>query len=182
MDLPKAAEIFSCFFYIRPHVNLYCMESNKPNYPAMLQIIYMVHVMLILAPLVLGGIAVYLTESSSKATNEVSFLSYLPILLLIICFPLASILFKSNIKGRLKGNKTLQQKIAAFQTAHLIRMAMFEACGLLAGIVTLQTGNYYNLAALAVVLVMFIVLRPTPTRIAVDLELNLKEKQLLQKN
>ncbi|MEP2773260.1 MAG: hypothetical protein ABJH05_14005 [Fulvivirga sp.] len=155
------------------------MTNNKANYPAMIQIINIIHGALIVFPVAFAGVTVYINETAPMASENMSFLSYVAIGVLIIAFPLSSILFKSTIRNSSVGQKELSQKIAAYQTAHLIRMAAFEGCGFIAGIAVLQTGNYYNLGVLAVVLAMFIVHRPTPTKIAIDLELNMDEKNQL---
>lgn len=156
------------------------MENKNPNYPAMIQIINIIHGALIVFPLAFAGVAVYINETAPMASENMSFLSYVAIGLLIIAFPLSSILFKSNIRNSSATQKKLPRKIAAYQTAHLIRMAVFEGCGLVAAVAVLQTGNYYNLGVLAVVLVMFFVLRPTPSKIALDLGLSSDEKLALE--
>ena len=155
------------------------MENKQPNYPAMLQVINIIHGALLFFPLVFAGVAVYINETSPMASDDLSFLSYASIGLLIVAFPVSAILFKSTVKNSQIEQKALPQKIATFQTAHLIRMAMFESAGLFAAVATLQTGNYYNLGVLLIVLIMFFFLRPTPAKIAMDLGLSTDEKQQL---
>ncbi len=156
------------------------MKEQKPNYSAMMQTLNIIHGALIMFPVIFAGVAVFINETNSMASEGLEILSYVAVGILIIAFPLSAFIFKSNIKNNVFEHSTLSQKIAAFQTAHLIRMSLFEVSGLFAAVATLQNGNYYNLIVLLVVIAMFFFLRPTPARIALDLGLSTSEKRELE--
>lgn len=101
------------------------MENNKPNYSAMMQTLNIIHGALIMFPVIFSGVAVYINETNPMASEDLEILSYVAVGMLIIAFPLSAFIFKSNIKSNVLEHSTLSQKIAAFQTAHLIRMSLF---------------------------------------------------------
>lgn len=103
---------------------------------------------------------------------------YVPGILLIIAFPTSSFIFKKYIRNSLASNETdLRGKIALYQTANLIRMAFFEVAGMFALVSAFLTGNNYLLIVVAIVVTMYLILLPSPSKIAMDLELSGEERE-----
>jgi hypothetical protein len=133
-------------------------------------------------PMVAFGAIVYYLNTTNPVgtlddTNQV--LLFIPGLILIAALPLSQMLFSKTISG-IKKDYELQRKIAGFQTAHILKMALFEATGLVGAVISLLTGTSYNLIVIAVALGMFTLNQPTPEKVESALQLDSKERSLLR--
>ena len=158
------------------------MEENKVTFKSKISVIRMIHLTLAITLIAFAVVTLWSnsTNPTGELTEENQILLYIPGILLIVAFPISSILFKQQVNQGIKDGITLDKKIAVFQTSHLIRMALFQSAGLFAIVVCFLTANNYNLAVLAIVLIMFWFLLPSPSRIALDLKLSMQEREQLE--
>jgi hypothetical protein len=71
---------------------------------------------------------------------------------------------------------SLREKLMKYQTAVLIRSGCFEMPGLFGAVATLITGDLSFLLFTAIVLVLFVLLRPTVYTITTNMNLSKKER------
>ncbi|MDX1628255.1 MAG: hypothetical protein R3345_06115 [Fulvivirga sp.] len=156
------------------------MSTNNTDYSGTLRTLKIIHIALIVFPVIFGAFAFWMnTNQTAQGHNAPEVLIYAPVVLLVLAFPLSTILFKKAVSEVVGSQKPLKNKLQAFQGGHLIRMALFEVAGLMAAVVAFVTGNNYILLVLLVVMGMFFLLVPTASKVALDLELNADEKSAL---
>lgn len=102
-------------------------------------------------------------------------LSFIPIGFAIILIPLSSYMFNSTLKQNLLEKTELQQKLAAFQTAHIIKMALLEGGALFAVVASLSTNTYVNLIVFAVLLSIMLISTPSVFKLTETLNLTSQE-------
>lgn len=154
---------------------------DKPSFKQQLLLLRIIHFAL-MGGLTIFGVVVYWLNSNdpvgnADAMNEA--VVYLPGLLFLAALPLSFILFKQQVKPLQTEERDLRSKLAGYQTAHIVRLALLEGAGLFAAVISMQLANVYLLGVLAAVLVTFLFLLPTPYRISVELKLNQKEREQL---
>lgn len=72
---------------------------------------------------------------------------------------------------------TLPGKLVAYRTAMFIRYMTMNSAGLLISITFMATGNTNQMYLQAIVLLFFLLYKPSPYKIAADLDLNEGDKQ-----
>jgi len=142
----------------------------------------LLHASLLLGQFVLGALAYYVacTGSIGGSTTELS-------QMLLIIVPLIAIggiiggsfLAKAQIV-EIKQKETLLEKLMAYQTTLLIKYALLEGASLLAIISYLLTGNTLFMGIATVIILLFVIYRPTITKIIVDLELDQAEIEVMK--
>lgn len=157
------------------------MAIDKLSFKPRIRAIQLIHGSLAFVMVVFGGVVLWInsTEPTGELTSDNQFFLFIPGMLLLIAFPLSSIVFKSGLRQGLKAEVPLENRLNVFQSVHLVRMALFETAGMVAAVVCFVTGNNYNLGILAIVLIMFALLTPSAARIALDLNLSRQEKDQL---
>jgi hypothetical protein len=75
---------------------------------------------------------------------------------------------------------SLREKLMKYQTAVLIRSGCFEMPGLFGAVATMVTGDNSFLLFTAIVIVLFLLLRPTIYTICTDLNLSQKDRAILE--
>lgn len=91
---------------------------------------------------------------------------------------ISPIIFKQQL-AKLTGSEELRAKMAAFQTAHIIRCALLEGAGLFATVISLVTRDSIGLAALVIVVGVFVLHIPSALSLERDLNLSPDEKNQL---
>jgi len=91
---------------------------------------------------------------------------------------ISPIIFKQQL-AKLTGKEDLRTKMAAYQTAHIIRCALLEGAGLFATVISLVTRDSMALAALVIVLGVFVLQIPSVLSLERDLNLTSAEKNEL---
>ncbi len=89
------------------------------------------------------------------------------------------IAFKAGLKG-ITPDMPLLSKLQRYQNAILIRCAGFEMPGMFASVVAFITGNESFLLFTAVMVVLFLLFRPTVNSITNDLQLTATERMELE--
>ena len=98
------------------------------------------------------------------------------ILILIVIAPISYLLPQRQI-NRIEKDQKLTAKLAAYHMASLIRFGLMNSAGILIALGFMLTANTNLIFLQAVVLLFFIIYKPTPFKIVSDLELNEKERQ-----
>lgn len=87
--------------------------------------------------------------------------------------------FKQQLSS-IESTLTLRQKLIRYQTAILIRSACLELPGLFGAVAAFISGVNVFLLFTVVIIIIFILLRPTPFTITNDLGLSQAEKTMLE--
>jgi hypothetical protein len=120
------------------------------------------------------------TNAAPDPDDQVQWHYVVPVVV-IISLTIAYVIFRMLV-NKIDPSLRLQQKFPKYASALLIRTALLELPGLLAGIVAYLTLKPYFLGATALIFIILLVLRPTKHSIATDLRLSPKEKDLLDKD
>ena len=80
----------------------------------------------------------------------------------------------------IKTTLSLREKLMKYQTAVLIRSGCFEMPGLFGAVAAMITGDISFLLFTAIVIVLFLMLRPTIYTITTDMSLSQKERNILE--
>ena len=141
----------------------------------------MIHLALGITPVFFGIVVLFLNMDGSPDVNTdfPYFIVYIPAIFFVLMFPLSGILFKNILKTSLENKRTLSQKLAAFQTSHIVRMSLFEMAGILAAVVSFLTGDLYNLIIVALVFVHFLLTVPSEASLRSELDLSHEEEDQL---
>ncbi|MEQ9404551.1 MAG: hypothetical protein RIM99_13240 [Cyclobacteriaceae bacterium] len=144
-----------------------------------LRILRIIHFSLMMGPAFFATVVFYLTVSGSNSQDPVEILTYVPGALFILSLPLSDFMFKMA-KKELKNKSDLKSKVAVFQTAQIIRMAILEMCALFSAVVALINGDIYQLIVVALVIVFMAIKTPSVLMLETELELSQEEKSQFQ--
>jgi hypothetical protein len=144
------------------------------------QTVRVIHLALMTGLILFSGVVIYLNSLEPNRSSEMDATIMLAVAgsLTIMAIFVGPILYKQQL-STLKGDETLQQKMAAFQTAHIIRSALLEGAGLFGAVTCIVTWNLLGLAFTAVCIGMFVLKMPTPNMLEQDLKLSSSEKNQL---
>lgn len=96
---------------------------------------------------------------------------------------IGSILVSSQIFGtqlqKVRGMTNLQEKLAAYRSALIVRYALLEVPSLIAAVGYFLTNNLLLLLFASMTLILFLMYRPSKERAVSDLELDMEETALL---
>jgi hypothetical protein len=152
-------------------------QTTSKQYLFQLQLIHGAQVMTLL---VFGVVAYFISSSKEPETiQSENILTYVLAATVIVSLSAAHFIFNLFIR-KMDKNTGLKSKLQKYQTAVLIRSAVLEFPGLFAGVVCILSGSLLPLMGLAVVLAVFVLLRPSVTAIIRDLALSAQEKMVLE--
>lgn len=154
------------------------MESEKFNSQGYFKALQILHFALVIGLLMFGFISVLLQLKGYNSLSEEisSSLSYFIPFLLIIGLVTGNILFKKKLNISI-GKDSLREKLIFYRTALLTRYMIIEMASFIAIVAYLLSGDYSLLAMVGVMIIIFIVYRPTISSTIKDLELNKEEIQ-----
>lgn len=153
------------------------MENFSPRQS--LNLLKTIHVALMTTPLFVGAMALLIGGGDASAEG-LEVLLYLPWGILLVAVGTTPLVFKLLLSKAIGEGKSLHAKLGAYTSAHIVRMAMFEAPALLAGVVAFITGDQVVLGVVAVVAAIFILKTPTAFKIVAEMELSQIERNLLE--
>lgn len=135
---------------------------------------------------VMAGFAVFvyvwIFTGQEMAPVDAAFESLLRILVIAMVpvgMGIGYVTFKASLKG-ITPDMPLSGKLQRYQQAVLVRCAGFEMPGMFASVVALITGNVSFLLFTAVIVVLFLLFRPTVNSITNDLQLSSRERMELE--
>jgi hypothetical protein len=82
--------------------------------------------------------------------------------------------------GVIRQKKSLLEKLRAYQTTLIIRLALLEGSAVFCAIIYFLTGNIYVFGGTALILIFMLLNRPSASKISSDLELNASERSELE--
>lgn len=139
------------------------------------------HVSLLTGQLVFGAIAYYMQYTGSMGMTHLGVeLKYILIGLAVFgcaMIAVAFAMYNKKVRELNGGNKSVREKLVAYRAANLIRWAMLETPVLLAIVAFLLTGNINFLIIAGVVLLLFLMTRPTINKAATELNMSREEVQ-----
>lgn len=151
------------------------MEADSPK--SKLRILRMIHLALAGGLTTFGAVVLFLNMTQPMEQPEsMNIMLYLPSGMFLIVILASGPIFKMLLKSAMGTNPDLSKKLAAYQSAHIVRMALFEATGLLACVVCFVTGTMQNLIWLVLVLLYFLVKMPSLFKLENELGLTREEK------
>jgi hypothetical protein len=130
--------------------------------------------------LIFSGVLMWLNSSEQVLPVEDvgQIFHYIVPIITITTLAASYMVFKMMI-GKINPSLDLKQKLPKYQVAVIVRSALLELPGLLAAVAALITGDMLFLLASLLVIFLFLMVRPTPFRIAEDLNLSAAERNLL---
>ncbi|MBX2896709.1 MAG: hypothetical protein KF763_14785 [Cyclobacteriaceae bacterium] len=154
--------------------------------PSAKQIVTTLNLVYFALPVVMAGFAlfvyvrIYLGEAMPPV--DADFESLLQILVIATVpagLSISYIAFKAVLKG-INPELPLTSKLQRYQSAVLIRAAGFEMPGMFAAVAAFITNNTAFLLFTAVIIVLFLLFRPTSSAITNDLQLTATERSELE--
>ncbi|MBC8112662.1 MAG: hypothetical protein H7Y04_16560 [Verrucomicrobia bacterium] len=159
------------------------MENQNPAQKfKMLNIIYLA----LMGNMVVVGIMFYfLKQNPVKPDQSLDATSLQPVfqMLVPVSFLIAVVASRflfTNLIKMAKKKSILTEKIQAYFSATIIKVALVEMAGILGAVAFFLTGNLFFMAGLAFSVVFLYLERPTLTKITEHLALNVEEKNLLE--
>jgi hypothetical protein len=153
---------------------MYNRNNINPDPRSAVKMLTIIH-----AGLITGIILFTLATFSITLQRGFSF-SADPLIIIDIILPVLGIfvgnfLYKTLI-AKISAESSLSQKIAAHQTASIVRFALLEGPALFSVVVYMLSGNMLFLVILAVILAYFISVRPTRNKMIEDMKLDYNEQ------
>jgi hypothetical protein len=142
----------------------------------MLKTIPLIHLGLLGGQVLFAITVLAITPSGKFSINTPNdpYLIAVPIMA-IACFTASTVLYRQLLTTAIS-KPTVQQKIVAYQTAMIIRLALLEGPSLFGIVVYQLTANLLYLAISGIIILFFIIIRPTRDKIATDLNLDYQDK------
>ena len=140
-----------------------------------------IHFGMIMPIIVFSGVVLFLNSGSEEAADvsRIEELRYIPGLLLMLAFWMAPSLFKKQVRNAVKPTSTLEDKLAIYQSAHIVKMALFEAAALFGLVESFVNNHWFNFLIVAIVLLIFVSNMPTVSRFSMIFDLSVEEKNEL---
>lgn len=92
----------------------------------------------------------------------------------------ASWLFFTVRLKSIKNQTTLAAQLKSYRSAQITRYALMEAPSLMAIVAFILTGNYLFLVCVAVIILAFLFIRPTPDTLSAHLQLTYEDQLLIR--
>ena len=153
----------------------------NPTSKSVLTSLNMIYFSLIMMMTLFGAVVFFLTTSGDITQDPelALILRYVLFALLPIGVGAGYFIFKQWM-NTIGTALSLREKLMKYQTAVLIRSGCFEMPGLFGAVATLITGDLSFLLFTAIVIVLFLLLRPTLYTITTDMNLSQKERATLE--
>jgi hypothetical protein len=153
----------------------------NPTSKSVLTALNMIYFSLVTVMTMFSAVVLYLsTYGSITPDPELALiLRYVLIVLLPLGAGAGYFVFKQWMQA-INPSISLREKLMKYQTAVLIRSGCFEMPGLFGAVATMVTGDNSFLLFTAIVIVLFLLLRPTIYTICTDLNLSQKDRAILE--
>ncbi len=153
----------------------------NPTSNSVLSALNIIYLSLMMMMIMFGAVVFFLNTSGGIGHDAelTLLLRYVLCGLLPIGLGAGYFIFKQFINS-INPSISLREKLMKYQTAVLIRSACFEMPGLVGAVAALITGDNSFLLFTAIVIVLFLILRPSAYTITSDLNLTQDERALLE--
>jgi hypothetical protein len=160
------------------------MSTQRPQTAqAYLTSLSILHLALLMGQIFFAGITYYLHQSGSLQMGMSELASMLKIVVPVLVLGAiigSHFLFKIKI-AQTQTKEKLAAKLADYRVAFLLQLALMEGGALFSIMSYLLTADLWFLAMAAIVIVVFVLQRPSLQKIAETLRLSHQEKQILEK-
>ncbi len=157
--------------------------NTVPTTKSVLTAINLIYFSLVSVMASFGLIVLYLNYSGGLAAEAdpdfALLLRYVLFALLPLGIGMGYFIFK-QILAQLNATMTLKDKLFKYQNALLIRSACFELPGLMGSVAAIITGDNSFLLFTGIVVVLFLLVRPTLYTLTNDLNLSAIERKTLE--
>ncbi|HEY9113414.1 MAG TPA: hypothetical protein VIN10_01860 [Bacteroidales bacterium] len=157
------------------------MEPNQMTSKAYFKALTIMYFALIAGLVFFGIVALFLVQSGqiSDTGDELRniFLFVAPLFLVGGVFG-STIMFKKGLVEA-KNKTELLEKLNFYRSALIVRYALLEGPAFFTTVVYLITGDLLFLGMTALIIVIFLIINPSPEKAINDLELSYEEKQVL---
>lgn len=141
-----------------------------------------IHAGLFIAQITFGAITYLLKSNGMFQSSDPELESMLLIISVVVALggiTASTFVGKAQLNAA-RQKSSLKDKLVAYKTAVLIKLALLEMPTLFILVCFLLSGNYYLLAFAGAVLVLFYINRPTLNNLSIDLELNQSDKAIIE--
>lgn len=121
-----------------------------------------------------------IAQGAEPVANDTMWMLIVPVVM-IVGLGSAYFIFRVML-GKIDRSLPLKSKMPKYASALIVRSALLELPGLFAGIAAYTSGQLMHLAGAMIIFMVFMMLRPTRSSIAYDLQLSDKEKMQLEKD
>lgn len=152
------------------------MQTSKQYF----RTLNVIHYALLAGQLLFAGVALYLTYGKKQVMNAPKevFIYVVP-LMAVLAVLVGQAIYRIKTKKLIR-YQSLTAKMTEYQSIFIIRLALIEGASLFAIVVYLLTVEAIFIAIGVLLIVYFVLLRPTRIKIAMDLELNASDKMKLE--
>lgn len=154
---------------------------ETPNPASQMKVLLIIHITLMIGPALFALATIYKLADTGNATwyDPENAMTFMPMGLVLMAILAAPALFNNQLRANIKTKKNLYDKLVAYQTANIIRMALFEGAALFALVVCFVTDTWINLFTCGIALLFMGLSMPTVSGVAERLELSREERDLL---
>ena len=149
------------------------MQTSKQYF----RTLNVIHYALLAGQLLFAGVVLYLTYGKTQpvvGTQNRVFIYMVPLIALLAVL-ISQLIYRQKLK-KLKSYPDLIPKMTEYQSIFIIRLALVEGASLFAIVVYLLTVEAIFISIGVLLMVYFVLLRPTRIKIAMDLELDASDK------
>ncbi|MCB0505270.1 MAG: hypothetical protein KDC58_07175 [Cyclobacteriaceae bacterium] len=141
-----------------------------------------IHLALFTGQFLFGIVAYYMnsTGDMTVGNEELNQMFLVVIPLVAIGGIVGGIFLSKNQIGNIRQKQNLREKLTAYQTVLIIKYALLEGPSFLAIAGYLLTGNTIFMAIAAVIILLFIMNRPSTAKTITELELNQTEREIVE--
>lgn len=152
------------------------MQTSKKYFRSL----SLIHYALLAGKVVFAGFALYLNYGKIQSVTSLNELFiYMVPLIALVAVLLSQLIYRQQ-STKLKTYNTLVPKMTEYQRIFVIRLALIEGATLFAIVVYMMTVEAIFIAIAVLLIVYFVLLRPSIAKIAMDLELNASDKMKLE--
>ncbi|WP_121811596.1 hypothetical protein [Mucilaginibacter kameinonensis] len=149
-------------------------QAQNQSPAAIVKTLPIIHLALVAGQTLFVAVTFIIPKNPVKSAGN-DMLIYIAPILAVTCFIAGHFLFL-KLLGNIKSDSTLKDKLMAYQSATIVRLALLEGPSLFSIVGFLLTGNMIFLGITGAIIAYFIYLRPTRQKIEDDLSLSYEEK------
>jgi hypothetical protein len=156
------------------------MIKNQQTPSGFIRNLGIIHLAMLSGLVFFALVSFYIRNKSGPALSPVQteILSYISLIFMLLNIPLGYWLHNKKMKS-VAGITDITEKLSAYQSSHIIKIAFFEGVGLLSCIVLLLGGKNLILIQVVIVLLFMLLNTPSVSKLANELNLSQGEKDLL---
>lgn len=157
------------------------METQKQTSESFLKSLHTIYYAMIAVQLFFAGITIFINYNPALRPGIDEFNAIFNIALPLFVLAdmiLAKFMFQSRLKV-CREQKSLNEKLSAYRAAVIIRFAIITGAANFTWVVFLLSGNLLILGLGGVLLLLFIMFKPTAEKAVTDLELTMNDSEKL---